>query len=133
MRDVSSKAIADQDREVGIKLGEVDLKRGINKRDADRMQLLPRGMARRICFPWRQGMTFMSSCDEWGQVASIRTDRGDEVSLVLHRLLPWKEDGFVSGSEIETAFTIKALGPLIRFVYQQANGFGVFEQASHQF
>lgn len=53
--------------------------------------------------------------------------------LVLHRLVPGKENRFVCGSEIETAFTIKALGPLIRFVYQKANGFGVFEQASHQF
>ena len=53
--------------------------------------------------------------------------------LVLHLLLPWEEDGFVSGPEVKTTFSIEALGPLVRFVYQQADRFRVFEQSSHQF
>ena len=41
--------------------------------------------------------------------------------LVLHLLLPWEEDGFVSGPEVKTALPIEALGRLVRFVYQQAD------------
>src|ERR1041385_83354 len=55
------------------------------------------------------------------------------MTLVLHLLLPRQEDGFVSRPEVKTAFTIEALRPLIRFVYEQADRLRILEQTSHQF
>src|ERR1041385_284171 len=55
------------------------------------------------------------------------------MTLVLHLLLPRQEDGFVSRPEVKTAFTIEALRPLIRFVYEQADRLRIFEHTSHQF
>ena len=103
-----------------IELAEVDLKRGINKREATACDNYPEEWPKVFIFHGARGDTLYRSSDEGDNVTLIRTDRGFE-ELVLCWLLPRQENRFVSGAKMKTTTTIKALGPLIRFVHQQAD------------
>ena len=61
----------------------------------------------------------------------IRLDRG-RIRLVLCLLQSGEENGFVSSAEVKATLTVEALRVFVRFIDEQADGFGPFEQATHQ-
>ena len=103
-----------------VELAEIDLKRGIDERDATAYDNYPEEWPKVFIFHGARGDISVVSSDEGDNAALIRIDRGFE-ELVLCWLLPRQENRFVSGPKMKTTTTIKALGPLIRFVHQQAD------------
>ena len=100
---------------------EVDLKRGIYKREATACSYQEEEWPEEFIFHGARDDMRCRSSDEGGiTFAFIRLDRAMQV-LILHWLSPGQEDGLVSGAEVKSAFAIKALGPLIRFIHQQAD------------
>lgn len=103
-----------------IELAEVDLESGINKREATACDNYPEEWPKVFIFHGARGDTNVVQVMRENNAALIRIDRGFEM-LVLCWLLPRQENRFVGGPKMKTTFSIKALGPLIRFVHQQAN------------
>jgi hypothetical protein len=101
-------------------MAKLDPERGINKREAATYNYYPEEWPEESIFHGARGDIRCRSSDEVGQ-RSFNQDRSGVRKLVLRRLLTWQEDRFVSGSEVKTTLAIETLGPLIRFVYQQAD------------
>ena len=99
---------------------EVEPQTGVKEREQAASSYYPKEWPEEFIFHGARGDMRCRSSDEVGQLTFIRIDRGFE-ELVLRRLLPRQEDGFVSGPEVKTTLAIEALGPLIRFIYQQAD------------
>ena len=104
---------------MSIELPKVDLERGINKREATACNNYPEEWPEKFIFHGAGDDISVVQVMRGNNAALIRIDRG--CKLILHWLLPRQEDRFVSGPKVKTTPTIKALGPLIRFIHQQAD------------
>ena len=102
-----------------IELAKVDLKRGINEREASAYNDYKE--------EWPEKFIFHGA---WADTNVVQVMRGDNclnqdrsvvLILILDWLLPRQEDRFVGGSKMKTTSAIEALGPLVRFVHQQTD------------
>ena len=116
----------DQQGEPRIKFIEAEPRRGVNKREASACNDYPEEWPEEfICHGAKAGIVI-------GGINLALSGSGFELQLNPGWLLPGQEDCFVSSPKVKTTFAIEALGPLVRFVYQQANGFRIFKQTAHE-